>query len=78
MKKLVYLSIVLLFSSCIATVDLPNDDIYIYRPTPPVRWYNGYYYQYYNPGVPHHYTPHYYHPRPRPYHNGPRPPRPRR
>ena len=84
MKKLTYLLIALLFSSCVATVDVPLDDAYIVRPTPPpVRWYNGYYFQYYNPGMYYHYSPYYYRPtppppRPRPHHNGPRPPRPRR
>lgn len=78
MKKLTYLLIMLLFSSCIATVDLPNDDVYIYRPAPPVTWYNGYYHQYYRPGPYYYYKPYHYRPTPRPHHYGPRPPRPRR
>lgn len=78
MKKLTYLLIALLFSACAGTVYVPSDS-YIPRPTPPpIRWYNGYYFQYYSPGT-HYYTPYHYGPPPRPHHNGPRHnPRPRR
>ena len=77
MKKILKINLLFLFlliSSCTVTSVEPAP--YVYRSQPPLQMYNGYFFQYYNPGV--YGTPHYVplpiHP-PRHHHHGPRRPR---